>query len=89
MKKFAKEFLISSAFIWVLLFISFLTGTFISFDDEENMGILVFILILYIPIVISIIIASLIYIFCIFRKHEKRFQKNISIFFFSLGLCFS
>ena len=88
MKRFVKEFLISSAFIWILLFISYRTGMFISLNDEEYTGELVFVLIIIFPIVISIIVASLIYIFCIFRKHEKRFQKTFLYFFLSWSVFF-
>jgi len=88
MKKFAKEFLISSAFIWVLLFISYRTGIFINLNDEEFMGEAIFFLVILYYIVIPIVVASGIYIFCIFRKHEKRFQKTFLYFFLSWAVFF-
>jgi len=88
MKKFAKEFLISSVFIWVLLFISYRTGIFINLNDEEFIGEAIFFLVVLYYIVIPIVVASLIYIFCIFRKHEKRFQKTFLYFFLSWSVFF-
>lgn len=90
MKKFAKEFVLSSAFIWVFYILVLCGGVL---HIRETVKEILFLSSFFLPIfVFVVVIIPAIYVSLIFRKDEKRFQKTFvhsCLSWISLGLIVS